>query len=71
MWASVAPEFGPRSVTDRFAQLEPKVLLAVRGYTYRDARIDRTEALAAIRAGLPSLEHVVEVAYGERRDGLG
>jgi acetoacetyl-CoA synthetase len=69
VWASVAPEFGPRSVTDRFAQLEPKVLLAVRGYTYRDARIDRTEALAAIRAGLPSLEHVVEVAYGDDATG--
>jgi acetoacetyl-CoA synthetase len=69
VWASVAPEFGPRSVIDRFDQLEPKVLLAVRGYVYRDARIDRTEALAAIRAGLPSLEHVVEVAYGDDATG--
>jgi acetoacetyl-CoA synthetase len=69
VWASVAPEFGPRSVIDRFAQLEPKVLLAVRGYTHRDARIDRTEALAAIRAGLPTLEHVVEVAYGDDATG--
>jgi acetoacetyl-CoA synthetase len=69
VWASVAPEFGPRSVIDRFAQLEPKVLLAVRGYVYRDARIDRSGALAAIRAGLPSLEHVVEVAYGDAATG--
>jgi acetoacetyl-CoA synthetase len=69
VWASVAPEFGPRSVTDRFAQLRPKVLLAVRGYSYRDARIDRSDALAAIRAGLPSLEHVVEVAYGDDATG--
>jgi acetoacetyl-CoA synthetase len=30
IWASVSPEFGPRSVTDRFAQIEPKVLLAVK-----------------------------------------
>jgi acetoacetyl-CoA synthetase len=69
VWASVAPEFGPRSVIDRFAQLRPKVLLAVRGYTYRDARIDRSEALAAIRAGLPGLAHVVEVAYGDDATG--
>jgi acetoacetyl-CoA synthetase len=69
IWASVAPEFGPRSVIDRFAQLEPKLLLAVRGYVYRDARVDRTEALAAIRAGLPTLEHVVELGYGDEATG--
>ncbi len=69
MWASVAPEFGPRSVIDRFAQLRPKVLLAVRGYVHRDVRIDRSDALAAIRAGLPTLEHVVELAYGDDATG--
>jgi acetoacetyl-CoA synthetase len=69
IWASVGPEFGPRSVTDRFAQLEPKLLLAVRGYVHREARVDRTEALAAIRAGLPSLERVVELGYGDDATG--
>src|SRR4051794_26259294 len=29
IWSSAAPEFGARSVIDRFAQIEPKVLLAV------------------------------------------
>src|SRR5262249_3306447 len=33
-WSSCAPEFGVRSVIDRFAQIEPKVLLAVDGYRY-------------------------------------
>ena len=33
IWASVAPEFGARSVIDRLAQIEPKVLLVVNGYT--------------------------------------
>jgi acetoacetyl-CoA synthetase len=69
IWASVAPEFGPRSVIDRFAQLEPKLLLAVRGYVYREDRIDRTEALEAISAGLPTLEHVIEVGYGDDATG--
>jgi acetoacetyl-CoA synthetase len=69
IWASVGPEFGPRSVTDRFAQLEPKLLLAVRGYVHRDARVDRTEALGAIRAALPTLEHVVALGYGDDATG--
>ncbi|MDT3444542.1 acetoacetate--CoA ligase [Pseudofrankia sp. BMG5.37] len=64
IWASCAPEFGTPSVVDRFAQIEPKVLLAVAGYTYGDKQIDRCAELAAIRAALPSVEHLVHVPYG-------
>jgi acetoacetyl-CoA synthetase len=64
-WATCAPEFGARSVLARFGQIEPKVLLAVGGYTYRDRPIDRREQVAEIRAGLPTLEHVVHVPYGD------
>jgi len=64
-FASCAPELGARSVIDRLVQLEPKVLLAVGGYGYRDKTIDRREEVATIRAALPSLEHVVQVPYTE------
>jgi acetoacetyl-CoA synthetase len=65
IWATCAPEFGVRSVVDRFSQIEPKVLLAVGGYGFRDRYIDRRREVAEIRARLPSLEHVVWVPYGE------
>jgi acetoacetyl-CoA synthetase len=65
VWASCAPEFGARSVVDRLAQVEPSVLLAVSGYRYGDRSFDRRGEVADIRAGLPSLRHVVEVPYGE------
>jgi acetoacetyl-CoA synthetase len=65
IWATCAPEFGPRSVVDRFAQIKPKLMLAVGGYGYRDRYVDRREEVAAIRAALPSLEHVVSVPYGD------
>ena len=58
-WASCAPEFGVRAVTDRLGQLDPKVLLAVEGYGYGEKSIDRRQDLAEIRAGLPSIEHTV------------
>ncbi|MCE0767344.1 acetoacetate--CoA ligase [Pseudonocardia kujensis] len=64
VWASCAPEFGARSVIDRFGQIEPTVLLAVSGYGYGDKAIDRRAQVAEIRAGLPTVEHVVHVAYG-------
>ncbi|ADP80602.1 acetoacetate--CoA ligase [Pseudofrankia inefficax] len=64
VWASCAPEFGAPSVVDRFAQVEPKVLLAVAGYTYGDKVVDRRAEVAALRAALPSVEQVVHVPYG-------
>jgi acetoacetyl-CoA synthetase len=65
IWATCAPEFGARSVVDRFAQIEPKVMLAVGGYGYRDRYVDRRAVVAEIRARLPGLEHLVSVPYGQ------
>ena len=65
VWASCAPELGPRSVVDRLVQLEPAVLLTVGGYGFRDRSVDRRDEVAAIRAALPTLRHVVHVPYGE------
>ncbi len=73
VWAACAPEFGARSVVDRFAQIEPRVMLAVGGYGYRDRYADRRSEVAAIRARLPTLEHVISVPYGDATipDALG
>ncbi|WP_370962046.1 acetoacetate--CoA ligase [Amycolatopsis sp. cg9] len=65
VWASCAPEFGARSVVDRFGQVEPRVLLTVSGYRYGAKDVDRRGEVAEIRAGLPTVEHVVHVPYGE------
>ncbi|MCX4538067.1 acetoacetate--CoA ligase (plasmid) [Streptomyces sp. NBC_00841] len=64
IWSSCAPEFGARSVIDRFAQIEPRVLLAVAGYTYGEKQIDKRADVAEIRAALTTAEHVVHVPYG-------
>jgi acetoacetyl-CoA synthetase len=63
IWATCAPEFGPRSVIDRFGQLEPKLLLAIAGYTYGEKPIDRRAEVAEIRKALPGLERVVHLPY--------
>jgi acetoacetyl-CoA synthetase len=63
IWSSAAPEFGARSVIDRFAQIEPKVLLAVDGYRHGGKDFDRQAVVAGIVAELPSLEHVVLLPY--------
>jgi acetoacetyl-CoA synthetase len=63
VWSSAAPEFGARSVIDRFSQIEPKVLLAVDGYRYGGKDFDRTALVERIAAEIPSLERVVTLGY--------
>jgi acetoacetyl-CoA synthetase len=67
IWATCAPEFGARSVVSRFGQIEPRVLITVGGYGYRDRYVDRRTEIEAIRAQLPTLEHVVSFPYGDAR----
>ena len=50
VWSSCSPDFGARSVIDRFAQIEPKVLLAVDGYRYNGKDFDRRETVERIVA---------------------
>ncbi len=52
VWSSAAPEFGPRSVIDRFSQIEPSVLLAVDGYRYGGKDFDRRAAVNEIADGI-------------------
>jgi acetoacetyl-CoA synthetase len=67
VWTACAPDFGAQSVIDRFGQVEPKVLLAVDGYTYNGRVHDRRDALAELQAALPSLRAtlLVRSAFGE------
>ena len=63
IWSSCAPEFGTRSVVDRWSQIEATVLLTIDGYRYGDRDVDRTDEVAAIRAALPSLTATVVLPY--------
>jgi acetoacetyl-CoA synthetase len=61
VWTSCAPDFGARSVLDRFQQVEPVVLFTVDGYRYGGREHDRTEVVAELRRELPSLRAVVHI----------
>jgi acetoacetyl-CoA synthetase len=63
VWSSCSPDFGPASVIDRFAQIEPKVLFAVDGYRYGGKDFDRRETLAQLQAAMPSLARTVVLPY--------
>jgi len=63
VFSSCAPEFGTRSVVDRWGQIAPAVLVAVDGYRYGDKPIDRSSEVAAIRRSLSGLRHTVHLPY--------
>ncbi|SDN99266.1 acetoacetyl-CoA synthetase [Klenkia soli] len=67
VWAACASEFGPRSVVDRLAQVEPVVLLVAGGYRYGARDVPRTEQVAEVAAALPTVRHVVDIEYGDWR----
>jgi acetoacetyl-CoA synthetase len=69
VWSQCAPDMGQRAVVDRFRQITPKVLIAADGVHHACRPIDRTEAIAALRAELPSVEVLMvrRTPYAARR----
>ncbi|MFC5410551.1 acetoacetate--CoA ligase [Larkinella bovis] len=63
IWSSCSPDFGTTSIIDRFRPIEPKVLLAIDGYTYNGKPIDKTGALHELQAALPTLKQVIWIPY--------
>ena len=63
IWTSCAPEFGVGAVLDRFGQVEPKVLFVVDGYRYGRHDVDRSEEIARLRDGLPTVQSTVVVRH--------
>lgn len=61
VWSSCAPDFGTRAVLDRFAQIEPTVLVAVDGYRFNGKEYDRRDVVAELRGALPSVRTTIAV----------
>ncbi len=63
IWSSCSPDFGTRSVVDRFQQIEPTVLFAVDGYQYGGKIIDRRATISELQQALPTLQKTIVVPY--------
>jgi acetoacetyl-CoA synthetase len=63
IWSSCSPDFGPASVVDRFAQIEPKVMFTVDGYRYGGKDFDRLDTVGEIAMQVKSLDRIVVVPY--------
>lgn len=63
VWSSCSPDFGVDSVVERFAQIEPKVFIAVDGYAYGGKAFDKRAVVEAIVKAIPGLEVVIFIPY--------
>jgi len=63
VWSACSPDFGTRSVIERFRQLEPVVFVVADGYRYGGKELDRRDAINELRASLPTVRDVIWVPY--------
>ena len=69
IWSSCSPDFGARSVLDRFRQIEPRVLLACDGYRYNGKLFNRLQVVRELQASLPTLEKTILVPVVNEGEG--
>ncbi|MDM0046716.1 acetoacetate--CoA ligase [Variovorax dokdonensis] len=59
VWSVCAPDMGAAAVVDRFAQIEPKALIAVDGVRYGGKSLDRSAVVKQLRDALPTVQALV------------
>jgi acetoacetyl-CoA synthetase len=65
IWSSCSPDFGIGAVIDRFAQIDPKVLIAVDHYSYAGKSFDKRQVVKDLLKNLPSVEHVILISENQ------
>ena len=63
IFSSCSPDFGLGGVSDRFGQIEPKLLIACDGYHYAGKTFDRMAILRDLAAALPSATHMLVIPF--------
>ena len=63
VFSSCSPAFGASSIIDRFAQIEPKILIVPDGYEYGRKCYLMNERVKELLVDLPSLRHLIHVPH--------
>ncbi|KUN84036.1 acetoacetate--CoA ligase [Streptomyces griseoruber] len=63
VWSVCGQDYAPKAAADRFAQLEPTVLIAADGYLFNGTTHDRREAALELARALPTLKATVLVDH--------
>jgi acetoacetyl-CoA synthetase len=69
-WSCCSPEFGTQAVIDRFAQIEPVVMLAFDGYLYGGKTYDVSATVNELLRRLPTLRATIVVPQIDRAQAV-
>ena len=62
VWSSCSPDFGTSAILDRFAQTNPKILIATDRYNYGGKSYDKTAVVQELIKNLPTLEKIILIS---------
>jgi len=63
IWSSCSPDFGTKSIIDRFQQIEPKIFITANAYNYNGKTYEKHDAVREIMESLSTLEKTISVNY--------
>jgi acetoacetyl-CoA synthetase len=63
VWSICSPDFGTKSIIERFQQIEPKIFITTNAYDYHGESFDKTDVASEISNALNSLEKTIAVNY--------
>ena len=63
IFSSCSPDFGLGGASDRFGQIEPRLLIACDGYSYAGKTFDRMGIVRELAAAMPSVEAVLIIPF--------
>ncbi len=66
LYSSCSPDFGFKSVMDRFGQIQPKILVTTDSYFYNDKKYDLNDKIIQLVEQIPSIEQVVIVTSSDK-----
>lgn len=70
IWSLCAPDMGHVAVVDRFAQIEPKVLITQNAYNHSGKHVDRSDVIKTVRQSLPTLAKHIEINSDSKDDTI-
>jgi acetoacetyl-CoA synthetase len=70
VWSSCSPDFGAKSVIERFQVIKPKLIFAVNGYTYGGKEYNKEKSIEEIINEIPQIETLVLLNTVKSEGGL-
>jgi len=71
VWSCISPDFGAKSVVDRFEQIAPKAFVGVEGYSYGGKWFERQGVIEAVRDSIPSITTTIVTGTREKEGITG